>query len=144
MADLKSLCEEFKLNTNLSFDIRYADDTTIMSTMLEKLQLSTEELQAARRKLGTKIKNLKNSRLWESLGRIVPSTERDVSRHIALVLAAFDRLRNCMFFNRNISTRLKARLYGALILPIAIYGAEAWSWMLRSQEKQSLEVFKMR
>ena len=37
MADLKSLCKEFKLNTNLSFDIRYADDTTIMSTVLEKL-----------------------------------------------------------------------------------------------------------
>ena len=33
-------------------------------------------------------------------------------------------------------------LYGALILSIAIYGAE--DWMLRSQEIQSLEVFEMR
>ena len=42
MADLKNLCKELKLDTNLSFDIRYAGDTTIMSTMFEKLQLSTE------------------------------------------------------------------------------------------------------
>ena len=50
MADLKSLCKEFKPDTNLGFDIRYADDTTIMSTVFEKLQLSTEELQVACRK----------------------------------------------------------------------------------------------
>ena len=54
MADLKSLCKEFKLDTNLSFDIRYADDITTMSTMFEKLQRSTE-LQAACRKWGMKI-----------------------------------------------------------------------------------------
>ena len=55
LADLKSLCKEFKLDTNLSFDIRYANDTTIMSNVFEKLQLSTEELQAACRKWGMKI-----------------------------------------------------------------------------------------
>ena len=55
MADLKSLCKEFKLDTNLSFDIRYADDTTIMSIVFEELQLSTEELQVACSKWGIKI-----------------------------------------------------------------------------------------
>ena len=57
MADLKSLCKKFKLYTNLSFDIRYADlyDTTIMSTVFEKLQPSTEEIQAACRKRGMKL-----------------------------------------------------------------------------------------
>ena len=56
MADLKSLCKKFKLYTNLSFDIRYADlyDTTIMS-VFEKLQPSTEEIQAACRKWGMKL-----------------------------------------------------------------------------------------
>ena len=34
--------------------------------------------------------------------------------------------RKGIFSNRSISTRLKARLYGALILPIAVYGVEAW------------------
>ena len=33
-------------------DIRYANDTAIMSIVFEKLQLSTEELQAACKKWG--------------------------------------------------------------------------------------------
>ena len=77
MADMKSLCKEFKLDTNLSFDIIYADDTAIMSTVFEKLQLSSEELQAACRKWDMKTnfskckvitssEKAKNSRLWQS------------------------------------------------------------------------------
>ena len=53
MVDLKTLCKQFKLDTNLS--IRYADDATNVFTVFEKLQLSTEELQAACRKWGMKI-----------------------------------------------------------------------------------------
>ena len=49
-------------------------------------------------------------------GSIVASTEIYVSRCIALASAALGRLRNGIFSNRSISTRLKARLYGALIL----------------------------
>ena len=63
-ADLKILCKEFMLDTNLSFDIRYADDTTIMSIVFEKLQLSTEELRAACRKcLRSYNSQLKNYKL---------------------------------------------------------------------------------
>ena len=54
MADANSLCKKLKLFTNLSFDISYADDTTIMSSVFEKLQLSTEDIQAACRKWGMK------------------------------------------------------------------------------------------
>ena len=64
---LESLCKEFKLDTNLSFDIRYADDTTIMSTVFEKLQLSTEE-QAACGKWGMKV-NLSKCKVTTSLGK---------------------------------------------------------------------------
>ena len=35
MADLKSLCKKFKLDTKITFDIRYADDTMIMYTMFK-------------------------------------------------------------------------------------------------------------
>ena len=55
MADLKSLCKEFKVATNFSFDIRYADDTIFMSSVFEKLQVSNVERQAACRKRGMKI-----------------------------------------------------------------------------------------
>ena len=70
MADMKSLCKEFKLDTNLSFDTRYADDTTIMSTVFEKLQLSTEELQAVCRKWEIKINLSKCKDITSSEKRI--------------------------------------------------------------------------
>ena len=113
MADLKSLCNKFKLDTNLSFDIRYADDTTIM--FIVQLQLSTVELQVAYTKWGMKIfskcKVITSSEkriTLESfcfLGSIVLSTKRDVGRRIVLALAAFGRLRNGIFSSINISAR---------------------------------------
>ena len=45
MTYMKSLCKEFKLDTNLSFDIGYADDTSITSNVLEKLQISTKRTE---------------------------------------------------------------------------------------------------
>ena len=45
MANVKSLLKEFKPDTNISFDTRYAGDTPIVSTAFEKPQRSTEELQ---------------------------------------------------------------------------------------------------
>ena len=56
---------------------------------------------------------------------IVPSMN-DVSQCIALALAVFGKLRNGIFSSRNISTIVKARLCGDLILTIAIYGVEIW------------------
>ena len=47
LADLKILYNEFKLETLLNFDIRYARTTALMSTVFDKPQLSTEELQVA-------------------------------------------------------------------------------------------------
>ena len=46
MADVKSLSQKFRLDTYLSFDIRYADDIT-MHMVFEKLQLTNEDLQFA-------------------------------------------------------------------------------------------------
>ena len=140
--DPKSLRKEFKLFTKL----RYAEDTTIMSTVFDKLQLSTEELHSACRKWCMKINFSKckfvtssekrivlESDVLETVeefcffGGIVPSTERDVSRCIVVASAAFGRLKNGIFSNRKISTRLKARLCGAPIPPTAIHSAEAWT-----------------
>ena len=91
------LIKELKVDTNNS----YADDTTIMSTVFEKLQLSTEQLQAACSKWGItiyfkcKVITSSDKRIvlegeeLETVGEfcflsIVPSTGRDVSRRLAL------------------------------------------------------------
>ena len=59
MKGVKSLNRDFQLNENMSVDIRYADDTTLISAVFEKLQLSTLELEQACQKWGLKINPLK-------------------------------------------------------------------------------------
>ena len=41
MKDLKSVNAELNLNNNLDMDIRYADDTTLLAVVFEKLNIST-------------------------------------------------------------------------------------------------------
>ena len=50
---------DFQLNDNMSVDIRYADDTILISTVFENMQLSTLELEQACQKWGLKINPLK-------------------------------------------------------------------------------------
>ena len=54
-----STLRDSHLAKNLTTDIRYADDTTLISAMLEKLQFSTEELERACKKWGLKINGSK-------------------------------------------------------------------------------------
>ena len=54
MDELKSL-KEFHLHADMSTDIRYADDITLISLIFEKLKLSTQELENACAKWGLKV-----------------------------------------------------------------------------------------
>ena len=59
MKGIKSLNRDFKLNENMSVNIRYADDTILISAVFEKLKLSTLELEQACQKWGLKSNPLK-------------------------------------------------------------------------------------
>ena len=161
MKELKNLDESLKLTDSLSIDIRYADDTTLLSTIFEKLKISTEQLDAACKKWGMKINGAKCKILSPSseiitldgaeveqvndfvfLGSMVPNGSEDVKRRISLASTAFGRLRNAIWNKRAIGQRLKVRLYNALILPIAIYASETWT--LKAEDERRLEVFEMR
>ena len=76
------------------------------------------------------------------LGSNVPSVVADVKRRTRLAAWAFGRLKNAIWTNQDITRSLKVRIYRALILPIAIYGAE--SWTLRQADKRQLDTFEMR
>ena len=54
--ELKHLGDEFHLQDALSIDIRYADDTTLLSAVFEKLQLPTVQLETTCQKWGMKVK----------------------------------------------------------------------------------------
>ena len=111
MADPKSLWKEINQYNNLTFNIRYADDTTILSTAFEKLPFSTEEIQAACKKWGMKInfskwkvitssekcivqesEKLETAEEFCFLGSVVSSTQRYVKRRIALASVALGRV----------------------------------------------------
>ena len=161
MKGVKSLNRDFQLNENMSVDIRYADDTTLISAVFEKLQLSTLELEQACQKWGLKINPLKcaiitpdsNAEIeidnnvvpkvskFKFLGSLVPDCSSDVQHRISMASQAFGRLRT-IWSSKDVSIHLKTRLYGALILPIATYGSE--SWTTRRKEIDALLVFEMK
>ena len=161
MKELKSLDQDLQMKNTLSVDIRYADDTTLISTVFNKLKISSGELEEACRKWGMKInggkckiiststdsikidgKNVDHVEEFVFLGSVVPDTSADVMRRIALAASAFGRLRKVIWDRHDISNHLKIRLYNALILPIATYASETWT--LKSEDTRKLTVFEMR
>ena len=161
MKKLKSLDQDLQMKNILSVDIRYADDTTLISTVFNKLKISSGELEEACRKWGMKInggkckiiststdsinidgKNVDHVEEFVFLGSVVPDTSADVMRRIALAASAFGRLRKVIWDRHDISNHLKICLYNALILPIATYASETWT--LKSEDTRKLTVFEMR
>ena len=146
---------------HMSFDIRYADDTTLVALVFDRLELSTAELQRACTKWGMKINATKTKVMtsennileldgeeldvvndFRFLGSIVPGSEDDIGQRISLAASAFGRLRGPVWRRRDISMGLKVRLYMSLIRPIALYASETWT--LTSASKRRLETFEMR
>ena len=161
MTEVKSLDSVFQLSDHVSADLRYADDTTLLSTIFQKLKLSTAELETACQRWGMKINGAKCKLMSPSndslsidglqvgsveefvfLGSVVPGTSSDIKRRIALASQAFGRLRASIWSERRISKAMKVRIYKALILPIATYASETWT--LKSEDIDKLEVFEMR
>ena len=157
--ELESLQNDLTLDDRLSTDIRYADDTTLIALVFEKLKLSTTELEDACRKWGLKINDDKckvipsendsiyiNGNQVETvekfvfLGSVVPNTSDDVARRIALAASAFGRLKEKIWTNNDLSYVIKTRLFYALIIPIAIYACETWS--LKKVDMNKLNVFQ--
>ena len=161
ISEIESISNNFDMkDEEFSLSIKYADDPILLTIDFKKLQVTTLELQQACLKWGMKInfdkckvltssndnlvihrELLKNVNNFVYLGSSVPDTTKDIERRIALALTAFSRLRKSIWSNRDILLKLKLRLYGALILPIATYASETWTLTI-SDEKMFL-VFEM-
>ena len=103
MKEINCLSKDITFDDNLNVDLKYADDTTLISAIYELLQLSTSQLEAACKKFGMKVNadkskimsdnirdisidsvNLEKVDSFVLLGSLVPSTSEDVRRRIAL------------------------------------------------------------
>ena len=136
MKVVKSLNRDFQLNENMSIDIKYSDDTTLIFDIFEKLQLYLLEIEQARQKWCLKINPLKcaimtpDSKVvpkfsnFKFLGSIVPYCSSDIQHRISIASQTFGRLRS-IWSSKDVSIHLKTRLYGANILPITTYGSNS-------------------
>ena len=61
---------------------------------------------------------------------------------MAKASASFGRLRQILWKNHHVSTRVKRKIYYTIVLPILLYGAEAWTVYRRQVKK--LHAFMMR
>jgi hypothetical protein len=161
MKELKSLTPLLTLNDEMSTDIRYADDTTLIAAIFEKLSISTSELEASCKKWGMKV-NPDKCRIISSstdnihidnnvvqkvdeftfLGSVIPGSSSDIKRRIGLASSAFGRLKEAIWSRKDVSLKLKLRLYHALIVPVAVYASETWT--IRVEDQRKLSVFEMR
>ena len=143
----------------MAYDIRYADDTTLLKLIYDKLQTSTNKLVEVCGKWGMKINTAKRRIMTNDdeeisidgnsiekvedfvfLGSVVPSVTKDVKRRTNPASWAFSILRNNIWTNQDISRALKVRIYKALIRPIATYRSETWT--LRKTDRDKLETFR--
>ena len=63
------------LDGNLNLDARYADDTTLIAAVFERLQLSTDQLQEACKKYGMKINTKKCKIISDSTTNLIIEVE---------------------------------------------------------------------
>ena len=159
MEELTCLDKEFTYKDNLNIDLKYADDTTLVSTIFDLLNLSTQQLENACKKFGMKINADKSKLLTEDprnilldgialekvdsfvlLGSQVPSASDDVKRRIALASTAFGKMKDTIWSRKDIDRNIKIRLFNVLILRIATHASETWS--LTKEDTRKLNVFQ--
>lgn len=112
MLDLESIDKTLEFTTQFFTELRYLNDTPLISVMARKLQLSIEELSAFCQKWGLKINELKSKILltldenikrdntamenvdqFSYLGSTVPGTSVSVKSRMALASQVFGKFR---------------------------------------------------
>ena len=68
--------------------------------------------------------------------------DAEIQKRMAKASSSFGRLRQRLWNNHHVSTRVKGKIYSAIVLTTLLYGAEAWT-VYKRQVKQ-LHAFMMR
>ena len=112
MDEIKCLQECARLEDDLNFNARYANDTTLIAAIFERLQLAVDQLQEACKNFGMEINTEKCKVISDSttnltikieeieivkelkfLGSLVLNLSGNVKRRFALAKSAFLRLK---------------------------------------------------
>jgi len=141
--------------------LAYADDVNILGGSIHTLKENTEALVAASREVGLEISADKteymvmfrdqnagrnhsvkiNNSTFESvegfqyLGTTLKhqnSIPEEIKSRLRLGNACYNSVQNLLSY-RLLSKNLKIRIYRTMILPVVLYGCEAWSLTLREE-----------
>ena len=151
-------------------ELLYADDSALVAHSAEEIQRIVDAFSDASKKFGLKINIKKTEVLYQPnstrtreedimvdgnklnslpeftyLGSTISSDGRigaEIQRRMAKASASFGRLRQRLWNNHHVSTRVKGKIYRAIVLSTLLYGAEAWT-VYRRQVK-NLHAFMMR
>ena len=130
-------------------NLRYADDTTLMTESEEELQSLLMKVKEESERVGSKL-NIQKTKImssgpitsWETEGETVETvsdlilggskitTDGDCSHEIKRCLLLERKVRtnlNSIFKSRDITLPTKIHLVKAMVFPVVMYGCEIWT-----------------
>lgn len=164
--NLRRLQAKTKITEEAIYELQYADDTALISSSHEGLQHTINTVAEAYTRSGLAIninktevlcmyehphdppeftinqQPLKNVQEFTYLGSVLTDTcdiSNEIQRRIGLASAAFGRLSQRVFLNKDLTTNTKVSVYRAICLSILLYGSESWVPYQRHLKK--LEAF---
>lgn len=151
-------------------ELLFADDSALVAHTPEQMQHVIDTFSEASKKFGLQINIKKTEVLFKGsaehqvekdilvdgsalnrvddftyLGSIISNNGRidsELTKRMAKASSAFGRLRVRLWNNHHVSTRVKCKIYRAIVISTLLYGAESWT-LYRSQVKK-LHAFMMR
>jgi hypothetical protein len=146
-------------------NLRYADDTTLITTSLDDMRILMNRVEQESELLGLQINRNKTKIMLidreqffdesdgltdvESVQEFVylgsklcndGRCEGEIRRRIAMAKSAMTKLSK-IWKDRSITIATKARLVRALVFPIFLYGAETWT--IKARDQQRVDAFEM-
>ena len=157
-----------KINGENINNIRYADDTALISDSKENLQLLLDKVVTESERMGlylnvkktecmvvsrkernptcnlvSKGERIKQVKTFKYLGYIITSDGRcstEIKRRIAIAKDSFNKM-SLIFKNHNISMTTKHRVLKAYVWSVILYGCE--SWTITEDIRKKLEAAEM-
>ena len=144
-------------------NLRYADDTTLMTESEEELKSLLMKVKEESGKVGLKL-NIQKTKImtsgpttsWEIVGETVETVSdyffggskitadgdcsHEIKRRLLLGRKVMTNL-DSMLKNRDITLPTKVRLVKAMVFPVVMYGCE--SWTVKKAEGRKIDVFDL-
>ena len=144
-------------------NLRYADDTTLMSESEEELKSLLKKVKEESEKVGLKL-NIQKTKImasgpitsWEIVGETVETvsdfvfggskvtTDGDCSHEIKICLLLGRRVMtnlDSILKSRDITLPTKVHLVKAMVFPVVMYGCE--SWTVKKAECRRIDAFEL-